>query len=417
MKSESYILQRSSINKGLLVSFLLIFLILYLYVANEIIWSLYVVFLIVLSLLRKKLSVKPSLIIIILFLPLIWGFLMSIDNDTYNTAKGFFYLSIPIIMVLIGLQLSKLYSCREYLTFIRISGDIIAILFIFFTIIKAGFVSFISPYTEARFVVGSGSPACVLSLIIAVYSEKFGFKLFRYASSRWLSILINLTAIYLFASRTYWVMLLLFFMIFSFKTMKKENLLIFVSLILGFFVLIAIWINSRSGLTFDNSILYKLVNSFTEIRIHEFKTPEEINTYFRGFEAFRSWETYASGNILELCFGGGFGQMVILKTSVLLDGKYWTSVPWIHNGFLFVLVKQGALGLIFIFLFFLYLVKIGLRGLTSKIPNKELQGLLVICCGAALFMTNFVDCGLYNFEMTLILITTGFLLPGILNNE
>jgi len=66
------------------------------------------------------------------------------------------------------------------------------------------------------------------SLILGIYSDKFGLSLYKNATSRWFSILINLIAIYLFASRTYWVMLFLFIIIFSLKTMRKDKLLFFI---------------------------------------------------------------------------------------------------------------------------------------------------------------------------------------------
>jgi hypothetical protein len=388
-----------------------------LFVANEIIWSLYVLFLALIAMVRKKLTLQPSSLTLLLSVPLVWGLIMSFDKDLLNTAKGFFYLSIPLIMILIGLQMSKIYDEKQFFSFVRTAGNVIALLFIFFTIMRAGFIAFISPYTEARFVVGSGSPACVLSLILGIYSDKFGLSLYKNATSRWFSILINLIAIYLFASRTYWVMLFLFIIIFSLKTMRKDKLLFFILIFASCLILLTVWINSKNNLSFNNSILFKLVHSFNEIKLSDLKTRNEINIYYRGYESYRSWQTFKSGNLPELLFGGGFGQMVDLKTEVLLAGEYWKSVPWVHNGFFFVLVKLGAFGLISILLFFIYLADQGIRGFGSKDRLRQFQSILILCCAASVFMTNFVDCGLYNFEMSLILITLGFLIATHLTNS
>jgi len=311
---------------------------------------------------------------------------------------------------MIGFQMAKIYDLKHYFILIRNAGNIISLIFIIFTIQRVGFNAFLSPYTEARFIVGSGSPVCVLSLILGFFSGKFGLDIYRNRYERWVAIILNLTAIYLFASRTYWVVLILFILLFSLKAMKKENLLIILGLLLFIFFLIFIWVNSQSDLSFANSLLFKLINSLNEIRIKEFKTFEEINIYFRGYEAFRSWETYSNGNIFELIFGGGFGQLVDLKIEILLAGSYWKAVPWVHNGFFFILVKQGALGLIFIILFYIFFIKAGIKDLNSLSRDKQFRGILMISITLSLVITNFVDCGLFNFEMSILLITLGFLI-------
>ena len=400
----------SELIRGILQSLLIAFLVLYLFIENEIIWSLYVFFLFLIAIIRKKLVISPSIIILLLLLPLIWGFIMSFDDQPINTAKGFFYLSVPLIMVMIGFQMAKIYDLKHFLILIRNAGNIISLIFIVFTIQRAGFNAFLSPYTEARFIVGSGSPVCVLSLILGFFSGKFGLDIYKNRYERWIAIILNLTAIYLFASRTYWVLLVLFILLFSLKTMKKENLLVILGLLLFIFSVISIWVNSQSDLSFANSLLFKLINSLNEIRIREFKTFEEINTYFRGYEAFRSWETYSNGNIFELIFGGGFGQLVDLKIEILLAGSYWKAVPWVHNGFFFILVKQGALGLVFIVSFFIFFINEGIKDLNYFSRDKHFRGIMLISITLSLFITNFVDCGLFNFEMSILLITLGFLI-------
>jgi len=401
-----------SLYRGILQTFLIVLLILYLFVENEYIWALYIFFLTLIVFLRRSIVFSPSVILLVLLLPLIWGLIMSLDNDFRNTAKGFFYLSVPLVMVMIGIQMERLFDLRQFFVFIRNAGNVISLIFITLTIARTGWDAFVSPYTEARFIVGSGSPACVMSLILGIYSNKFGMQLYNNRFERWLFIFLNLVAIYLFASRIYWVMLVLFVILFSIKTMKKDNLLITLGIIVLIFFIITIWVNAQSGLSFSNSLLYKLINSINEIKIREIKDYAEITTYFRGYEAFRSWETYSQGNLLELIFGGGFGQLVDLKVEVLLAGNYWRYVPWVHNGFFFILVKQGAGGLFFIALFFLYLIQTGVNGFLSAKKEVQLKGVMILSATFSLFMINFVSCGLFNFEISLLMITIGFMISN-----
>jgi len=110
----------------------------------------------------------------------------------------------------------------------------------------------------------------------------------------------------------------------------------------------------------------------------------------------------------ELIFGGGFGKMITLNTEVYLDGRFWKEVPWVHNGFFYVLVKLGSLGLLFSLLFFLKIINISIKNLYNADNEKQLLSLLLLSCSISMFMTNFVDCGMYNLEMTILMITIGF---------
>ncbi|MGA1976510.1 MAG: hypothetical protein ABSG89_01500 [Bacteroidales bacterium] len=353
---------------------------------------------------------KPALVLLMLFLPTAWGLAMSFSSDIYHVIQGFFYISVPVILILTGFQLSGLFSRKQFLSFIVFAGNLTAVVFITLILLKAGPVAFISPYKEARLVVGPGSPACVLSLVISAYSKHFGIQVLNGNGKRYGSIFLNLIAIYLFASRTYWVMLFMFIIIFSINIMKKDLLLFYGFLILGIVLLTITLVRSTKALSFTNSIIYKLVNSFEEIKISKFKNFTEVTTFYRGYEAYRSWITFAGGNILEKMFGGGLGKMVNLNARVLLDGAYWTSVPWVHNGFFFCLVKTGALGLFSILSFFIYIFREGFRRLSRGLPEIHFLKLLLIGCAGSLFIATFVICGIYNLEIAVLIITIGFLL-------
>jgi hypothetical protein len=411
-KSEGIFLNSIEFSKKVIMALLLLFLVLYLFISTKIIWALYILFSALIIFARNKLTLKPVLLMLILSFPLLWSLIMSLNDDLILAVKGFFYLSVPLILIFIGYQFRRIFTAKDYFSYIVKIGTAIALVYITLTLIRVGFKAFISPYTEARFSVGSGSPACVLSLVIGLYSEKFGLKIFKNSKARLMTIIINLIAIYLFASRNYWVMLFLFILFFSFRVMKKETLIFVTVLFILFFVILSVVINARSGLTFTNSIIYKLVNSFSEIKMTDFQTESDINSFYRGYESYRSWITYSHGNIAELFFGGGYGKLIDLDAKILLDGKYWTEVPLVHNGFMFALVKEGALGLAANLTLFLLLINEGLKKFKSKVPDIQFIGILVLSCTGALFITNFVSCGFYNLEMVLLLITTGFLMQG-----
>jgi hypothetical protein len=401
---------KTDISKGVVILLLFTFFVLYFFISTKILWILYLLFLGVLIFSRMKFVFKPIIIISILLLPILWGLVMSYNENLYNTVQGFFYLSIPLLLIIIGFQLSKIFSIKHYFSIILIVGNIISIMFILVAVYKIGFSAFLSPYTKARFVLGSGSPACVLSLIISIYSDKFDLNLFKNNTRRILSIIVSLAAIYLFASRTYWVMLIIFIIIFSFKTIRKDKLLVLIFLSLAAVLIFMNLIYTDNGLSFSNSLIYKLTHSFKEIELSNFKTLREINQNFRGYEAYRSWETYIDGKPSELVFGFGLGKLVHLNTQMLIEGRLWSDIPIVHNGFFYILVKTGALGVVFILLFFFFFILIGVRRCRSKSFEQQFIGLFILACGGALFITNFVICGLFNFEISILLITAGFII-------
>jgi len=192
--------------------------------------------------------------------------------------------------------------------------------------------------------------------------------------------------------------------------MRKDKLLFYGFLLIGGFLILTSVVDSKSDLTFQNSIIYKLVNSFREIRIRDLSDYGEINTYYRGYEAYRGWVTFTEGNVIEKIFGFGYGKLVNLNASVFLDGKYWTAVPWIHNGFFFILVKEGLLGILLSLLFFIYLLKISIRGFTFSDSGKQFFYLILLGCSFSMFITNFVVCAMFSHEMAILMITIGYIL-------
>ena len=408
-KSGKIIISMSAISKFLFLAILLLYLFFYTFMETRILWTLYLIFLVILIFARRKVSFEPVEIILLLVLPLSWGLIMSFNDDFINSVKGIFYLSVPVIMILIGFQFSKIFTVEQFLSSIITIGTIIAVMFIFLTLTRTGFVAFVEPMSESRFTVSSGSPATVLSLVTTLYHEKFGFSLFRRRYMKYIVILVNITAVWLFASRNFWIMLLVYLIVFSLKVVKSRNLFILTIMIVTSLIIAFSTIRSEKGLTNLNSLAYKFVNSFSEIRISDYQTDSDINTYYRGYESYRSLKTYSSGTIPELIFGGGYGKLIDLDASVLLDGRYWTEVPIVHNGFFLVLVKLGPIGLIFNIIFYILVANIAVRRLLSDIKKEQFLGLMLLGSIMALFISNYVSTGMYTMEMTFLLITIGFL--------
>jgi hypothetical protein len=410
LRYVSFLINKQELSKKVFLFLLFSILVLYFFISTKILWILYLLFLFLFVFSRMKVIFRPLIIILILSLPLIWGLIMSYDSDLYHISQGFFYLSIPLLLILIGFQLSKVISANQFFSFIVVTGTMISLFYIIIALQRFGIKAIISPYTTTRIEIGSGSPTSILSMIVCLFSKGFDLHLFKKKSVRILSILTSLVAIYLYASRTYWIMVLIFLFIFAIRIMKNDKLIIFSGIVLMIFILLLNTVNFGRGLSQSNSLLYKLFHSYNEIIPSNFKNFHDINANFRGYESYRSWQTYIEGKPLELVFGGGLGKLIDLNTKIFLVDKIWREVPVVHNGLFFILVKTGALGLIFNLFFFFLIMLVGFRKYRSKNLKQQFMAVFLICCGISLFLANVVVCGEFNFEMSLLIITIGYII-------
>jgi|WetSurMetagenome_2_1015567.scaffolds.fasta_scaffold44862_3 hypothetical protein len=378
-----------------------------LFLNQKIIWCLYLLLLAFLLISRQKLVFKPVSILNTLTIPLIWTIILSYSYSFYSNIQGLFYLSIPMIMIVIGYQISKYLSLKKSIIFILCIGTLLSIIYISIVIFKVGFSAFLSPYEKARFVVGSGSPASILGLVISLYSEKYGIKVFRTSFEKIIFIIINLVAVYLFASRTYWIVLLIFIIIFNIKVIIRHQAFLFLLLVVGIVILIIFPVKLTGEITTTRSLLFKIFKTFSEIKFSNYKSYSDINVHYRGYEAYRAFMTYLSGNPINLIFGNGLGKPVDLKASVYLAGSYRTIIPWIHNGYFFILVKEGAMGLLALFLFFFQVFNFGFKNLGKIIDEKRFMSLMIIGSVFSMILTNYVICSMFTVEMAIILITIG----------
>jgi len=313
-------------------------------------------------------------------------------------------------MITIGYQISKILTFRQILIYLVYTGTFLSLVYISIVLFKVGFIAFLAPYEEARFVVGSGSPASILSLIITGYSSQYGHRIFRNNIEKYVFILVNILAIYLFASRTYWVILLIFLFLFNMRSIKKHQVLIFTAFCALLLILILFPFRSTGDIVTTKSLVYKMIKTFSEIKFSDYKTYSDINIHYRGYEAYRAFMTYLDGNPINLLFGHVFGKTIDLEASVYLAGSYRRIIPWIHNGYFFILLKAGAFGLLGLFIFFLNIFRVGYRNLERGNTENRFMSLIIIGCVLSLILTNYVICSMFTIEMAIFMITIGIIL-------
>lgn len=147
----------------------------------------------------------------------------------------------------------------------------------------------------------------------------------------------------------------------------------------------------------DHTLYARMRNSIQEVSTSEFNSMRDINTRYRGFEAYQAMTTYWEGNLFQLMIGQGLGSMVDLGTEItLVHGEPpFRYIPILHNGYMYLLVKTGLLGLL------VFLVQI--RLLWRRIPppqEKSREAWSAVRLGRGILMTmlfsTFVIAGPYN---------------------
>ena len=89
---------------------------------------------------------------------------------------------------------------------------------------------------------------------------------------------------------------------------------------------------------------------------------EEIQSNWRGYEAYQGILKYNEGNALQKTFGYGFGSRIDLGLIMKLGGEEYEDVPILHNEYVTLLVKTGVIGLL---LYLLFLYQTGFRSISA----------------------------------------------------
>jgi O-antigen ligase len=219
-------------------------------------------------------------------------------------------------------------------------------------------INFIDSYVYLRTLGGKQNHIEIVALIILFFTPFHE----RFKKHRKLVIIIILSSFILYLSRTMYITLFIFFLGY------KGYLFLNKKLIKGLFVLTSLVI--LIGVTFSNietnrdskgikAFIYKSQNSFVELfetvdTNYILRDKRSLWEHWRAYEAQKAIEQLNENGAKAWLIGMGYGPPIELDTEVRLDGKLFTKVPSIHNGFIYVLFKTGIIGLLFYIIFIVY---------------------------------------------------------------
>jgi len=154
------------------------------------------------------------------------------------------------------------------------------------------------------------------------------------------------------------------------------------------------------------SFLGKLARIFDELKVTDYSNMQDINDNWRGYETYRALATFSSGETWQLFTGQGFGALADLGLYMKLAGEYYSYIPVLHNGYAYILLKTGILGLILYLIFYFNLIRFALLSGNFISRERVFFARLILGCVLCLMVTMYVVGGMAEMndaELVLIL--------------
>lgn len=355
-------------------------------------------------------AIKIARLFLFLMVPVLLGLLVGFENDTYLIFKDFYYFTIPLLFITAGIVTACRLTIDQFLKTLIYGGVITSIVVTGISVSYMGFGALTDPYS-AHYAMGIvGTPGPPVALACLLLTRKFNIRLF---STLWFNVLtaINVMGVYMFASRTYLIITLCFLLLLIADRVKRLWIPPVILLLVIAFTLIpfdALKVNS------DGTFMGKILGSFSEVSIGQYTSEQDINMQYRGYESFMALKGYTESDTKNWIFGG-LGKLIDLKTFVRLgEDTDFQFIPVLHNGWLYILVKTGLVGIIAYAAVFLSLIIVNWRKYvdTNGPPIIRFFAALTVGCIISLLLTNYIVTAFFNVEMSILMITLGY---GYLN--
>nr|WP_269145086.1 O-antigen ligase family protein [Pseudosulfitobacter pseudonitzschiae] len=93
------------------------------------------------------------------------------------------------------------------------------------------------------------------------------------------------------------------------------------------------------------TFLGKIQNSINELTFETGEDRIDMYANWRGFEAYRAYETWLNASFIQKIVGLGFGESIDLGRFVAYESDEISSLPFVHNAYFTLLVKTGIVGI------------------------------------------------------------------------
>ena len=351
-------------------------------------WVLHVMLIFTVIFESKKVQIsKFGKWIALLIIPTIWSFYNSLDAEYYNIVQSLFYLLTPYLMIILGIQLGGLLKNEnDIFKYIIYHGSVGSALFLGFGLFTVGTAEFKDIYM-LRSTMLWGSITNVIAIILLLFSHKNNQPIVEKNGVRIILLLLNILALVLTASRTYYVIFFIFLLLVLFKYEKKIFIITCISVVFSFISIMSI--------ETDNLFIVKIQNAVSEVsNTREFSGYDDVGSYYRAYETQQAMRTFYKGDELELIIGHGLQKLVDLNLYVDLAGTERRFIPVLHNGYAYLLLRAGYLGVVLYCLFFIKSLLVPFSSARSGLFQFIYIGSIL-----SLLISNYVIGSFFSIEM------------------
>lgn len=250
---------------------------------------------------------------------------------------------------------------------------------------------------EIRGDAGKGYFLSVLAIVIIAAAHRSKINITK---NRWfvrITFVLCMFSLILSFSRTLWVSLLIMgLVIYDLLNLKKlKNIMLLIGIII-FFALLVTMMPESEQVGSKKTFMGKTARSFQETIVKNYKEKKDINSNWRGFEAFKALQTYLAGGVIQYIIGSGFGTLIDLGFYIELGGVTQRYIPYLHNGYMYILVKTGIIGICIYIFYFYKLIRYGKMHALSMNSYIHLAGKLIVAISLVILVTTLVISGFFN---------------------
>ena len=326
--------------------------------------------------------------------------------EVYDVIKDITYFLVPVMGLAFGSVFAKKYGAHTVMNSMETAGKIVCLIFLAVVFVKFG-PEIIHEARDIRDNEDGGLGIDtgffpVITAGIILYRLLFLRSGYRIFDIIWLAICI--LAIMASGSRTYFISLIIISVCVTIPLLKK-HFAKYVTVLTLLSLMIAAMISM------NDVFVDSLKESFAEVSIENSEDLNE-NENYRGYEAKMALLFVLESDPEYQITGNGAGVAVDMGNYAPIR----RFVPITHNGYVYILLKFGLLGLIFILWFGIYVFRYVVKWRPRKSQDEQLIWISIGCI-AILFAANYVICGIFSALSYPLTIITGCALSYIYKDK
>jgi len=320
---------------------------------------------------------------------MIYGVAMSRGNESYDIGKDIWYISKLCLCLVLGFQLGMRTRDGERTLRFLVLFAVLTSLWSIVLYLRYG-------YEIADPMTGDQTATSRIPLL-GVVAIPFLLEHLRHSDRRHFPAIIGAlvligVAIILSNSRT--TVLIALGLVATWAgllaTWRRAIFAVVLAVVIGFLV----WPFLPAYTGGDLTITVKWRRSIEELLFTDSFDARQMLLNWRGFEAYNAQLKFNHSDIIHKFFGSGAGATVDLGQSVDMGmGMNYRFIPILHNGFYYVLIKYGLLGIVIYTVSILKFINWGRSGQINPryFYDRLLRGVVL-----SIFLSTTVITGLFN---------------------